>query len=526
MRQANDAEAIVVGAGHNGLIAAAYLARAGVDTLLVEARSSVGGCASTESMWGARFNICNCDHTMIRAMPVIDELELAHHGLIYLEADTGYISVFHDDSPAWIHFHSVEATLDELAHTYPGAVDGYRRYVRDALPVARLVIDMARSSARAGSMLAAAGRRRGHGAARLLRWSRQSLNGVLGRYFDDWQLLMPATTTGPTVWGVAPDVAGTGLAAALYATRHLVKTGRPRGGSGALPEAVAASFVAAGGRVRCDSRVAKLLVEGERVHGVELAHGGRLRAPTVVVAYDPRRVLLDWVDDVPAAARRLVGRYRREPDQDGYESKIDAVLTGRPRYRAYEPLAARHPDLELMGATTMVNPTPADLAQAHARRGSGTVADRPSMLVNVPSVLDPTVGPPDRHVLSLEALFTPYALPGGWPDSGEPQRWLDLWSSLIEPDSLGVDRWRVMTPDRYEAEFAMHRGHTPSYAGSPLAALIGRRRETTRYRTPITGLYFTGAGTFPGAGVFGASGRNAAHAVLGDRRDRHRRTAA
>jgi phytoene dehydrogenase-like protein len=139
------------------------------------------------------------------------------------------------------------------------------------------------------------------------------------------------------------------------------------------------------------------------------------------------------------------------------------------------------------------------------------------MMVNVPSRLDPDMQPdPDQHVLSLEVLFTPYTLPGGWPGSDEPQRWLDVLSGLMEPGTLNVKRWRAMTPDRYEAEFSMHRGHTPSYAAPPLVAFLGRQRETTRYRTPINGLYLSGAGTFPGAGVFGASGRNAADAVLSD----------
>jgi phytoene dehydrogenase-like protein len=89
---------------------------------------------------------------------------------------------------------------------------------------------------------------------------------------------------------------------------------------------------------------------------------------------------------------------------------------------------------------------------------------------------------------------------------------------LMEPGTLQLDRWRSMTPDRYETEFSMHRGHTPSYAGPPLSAFLGLHRETTRYRTPITGLYLSGAGTFPGAGVFGASGRNAADAVAHDLR--------
>lgn len=146
-------------------------------------------------------------------------------------------------------------------------------------------------------------------------------------------------------------------------------------------------------------------------------------------------------------------------------------------------------------------------------------APQPTFLVNVPSLLDPHMQPnPDQHVLSLEVLFTPYALQGGWPESDEPARWLEVLDEMMEPSTLQLDRWRSMTPDRYEAEFSMHRGHTPSYAVPPLSAFFGLHRETTRYRTPISGLYLSGAGTFPGAGVFGAAGRNTADAVARDLR--------
>ena len=138
------------------------------------------------------------------------------------------------------------------------------------------------------------------------------------------------------------------------------------------------------------------------------------------------------------------------------------------------------------------------------------------MMANVPSVLDPSMRSRDgHHILSLEALFTPYDLEGGWDGSPEPARWLQVWSSLLQPGFLkSVDRYRTMTPDRYERELFLGRGYTPSYAGSPLATLFGRRRELSRYRPPVPGLFLSGAGTFPGAGIWGASGRNTANAVL------------
>ena len=140
-----DADVIVVGGGHNGLICASYLARAGVDTLLLEARASVGGGASTVDDLGARFNICHCDHTLVRASPVIDELELADHGLLYLEPDAAVVWAFHDRSEPWVIFHDTERTIEGLAQVYPNQVDPYRRYLADAIPVARLVLDMART---------------------------------------------------------------------------------------------------------------------------------------------------------------------------------------------------------------------------------------------------------------------------------------------------------------------------------------------------------------------------------------------
>lgn len=514
----SDADVIVVGGGHNGLICAAYLARAGFDTLLVEARAEVGGCASTVSDLGARFNICNCDHTMIRAMPIIDELDLAAYGLSYLEAEAGFVNVFYDGAEPWPCFHESEQLLDVLAEVYPNQVDGYRRYLADALPVTELVIEMGRTKPSARRLLATAAGRRGRGVARLLDWSRRSVDDVFSDYFDDWHLTMPAISTGPTVWGVAPSTPGTGLAAGLYALRHLVRTGRPVGGSGALTDAIRASFERAGGRVRCNSRVERLVVADGRVHAVRLDDGSELRATAVVAACDPQRVFVDWIDETPPAARRLINRWRAAPVPDGYESKVDAVIPGPPRFLAADALAAHSPEVNFADSTMVISPSPEQLTAAHAERSRGRVGELPTMLVNAPSVLDPSMRTAEgSHVLSVEVLFTPYTLAGGWPDSGEPQRWLDVLAGLVEPGALNtISAWRAMTPDRYESEFSMHRGHTPAYAGSPLASLFGRRAELTRYRSPIGGLYLSGAGTFPGAGVFGAAGRNAADVVQRD----------
>jgi len=519
-KQKQDAEILVIGGGHNGLICAAYLARAGHDTLLVEARNSVGGCASTVDALGARFNICNCDHTFIRAMPLIDDLELGSHGLVYLEAESSYLHLFHDQSSPWPFFSDQEKTLDGIAATYPKQVDNYRRYLAEAMPVAELVLDMTRSRTSLPAMAKTALGRKAKGVATLLKWSRMSALDVLKSYFDDWHLLLPAISTGPTVWGVPPETPGTGMAALGYATRHLIRTGRPQGGSGALTDAVAASFTAAGGQTRTGASVAKLLIADQAVRGVELANGDRLFAPTVVAACNPHQVMLEWLDEIPDAAKKTVQRYRAMPTYEGYESKIDAILPDgeRPELAGMEALHAHFPDVDMLEPTAVVSPSLDELAEAHRLRAQGRVHENPTILMNIPSVLDPTMLTPDgRHILSLEMLFTPYSLTGGWPESAEPRRWFDVANKFWEPNLKPADHeWRAMTPDIYESDFHMPLGHAPSYVASPLATLMGKDPEVSRYRSPVKGLYLSGAGTWPGAGIFGAPGANAAHAVLDD----------
>ena len=507
----------VVGGGHNGLIAAAYLARAGVDTVLVEARDEVGGCASTVTDLGARFNICNCDHTMIRAMPMIEELDLAAHGLRYLEAEFSMVHTTYNDDPSWVFHSNVEAHLNDLALTHPQWVAPYRRYLADAMPVAQLALEIARTTPSTRSFLERVATMRGRGAVRLLRWSRLSALQVLNEYFDDWRAWMPAVATGPTVWGVHPSIPGTGLAAASYATRHVVRTGRPVGGSGALTDALRRSFEAAGGRTVLGRTVRRLETDASGVRAIVLDDEHRIETPSVIAACDPQRVFHDWLESDLAPHRSEINRWRSLPVHDGYESKLDVVLSQRPVFRHEKRLAETlGRDIDVHSPTTVVAPSPDDLEQAHQRRSNGEVADRPTLLVNLPTVLDPSMKvDPSEHVLSLEVLFTPYVHP--WETSAEPERWLTLLDGLCEPGTLNVKRWRAMTPDRYEREFSMHRGHTPAFSGPPLHTLIGRRPELTRSKAEIPGLHLSGAAAFPGAGILGGAGRNAAMRVLDDR---------
>jgi len=515
-----DVDVVVVGAGHNGLICAAYMARAGLSVQLLEARDDVGGCASTVDALGARVNICNCDHVMIRTTGIAEELDLARFGLRYVDVDPCSVGLGWDDRTPWAVFHDLPRTLEGLRATRPDQVDGYQRYVAAATPAAELLIELTQQLPRPGHVASRLVERRGRGLRTLLAWSRRSAVDVFRSFFDDDSMATPALTTGPTVWGVAPDAPGTGLAALNYALKHLSPIGRPIGGSGALTDALRACLEASGGFVRCGVRVAGLVSDDRRIRAVETIEGERIEAGAVVTACDPRAVLVDLMDADHPKAGRLQGRWRRQPVHEGYESKIDAVIDALPRYDRVTDGFREAAGGEADGTTWVIAPTVDEMRAAHRLIGEGQVAERPMMLVNVPSALDATMkapgaAPDDGHVLSLEVLFTPYSLAGGWEGSTEPQRWLDLWTSRLQLGFADAIRsWRVMTPVDYEREFSMHRGYTPAFAGSPLTALLGRRRELTRYRTPIDNLFLTGAATYPGAGIWGAPGRNAARVVM------------
>jgi phytoene dehydrogenase-like protein len=502
---APDFDAMVIGAGHNGLVCATYLAKSGMRTLLVEARSTVGGTASSEPFAGATVNICNCDHITFRTTPVIEDLRLADFGLQYIDVDPAQRNLAWDGGPAWTIFHDVEQTLDSIANTFPKEVAGYRNYVRAALPAAQMILDNANDPPSLRTIGKKVLARKGRGAATLLRWSRRSAADVMRDFFDAEALRGPAMVTGPMVWGVSPEQPGTGLGALTYAMRHVARVGRPVGGSGMVPESLRRAFEAAGGTVMFDTKVAHLTCEGDSIRGMVCTDGTEVTAPIVVSACNPHDTFLSWLRDPPSQAHSLVARWKSIPHDDGYESKIDAI-TDRP-----PTLADGHP----LGATAVISPSLAEIDMGSSMMRSGQVLDRPGMLVNSPSALDESLVDAGRHVFSLEVLYTPYRLLGGWDSSPEPRRWLDQVATKLAPGFVdSVVEWRAMTPDRYEREFHLPHGHATSFAGGPLAAFRNKNPELTRYETPIGGLFITGAATFPGAGIWGASGRNAAMRVL------------
>lgn len=510
-RLTTDFDAVVIGAGHNGLVTAAYLARHGLSTLLIEARSEVGGTAASDSFAGSTVNICNCDHLTFRTTPVAEELNLASHGLSYINIEPPQINLDWNSGRPWEIWHDVERTVESLAASHPDAIDGYRKFARTAIPVAKLILDAASHPPTRGSLISSVVKKGGRGVATMLKMSRMSAADVMRQFFDNEAIIGPAMVEGPVVWGLSPETPGTGLGAIAFALRHVAHLGRPVGGSGALPEALKQSFLQSGGLLRTNTKVTGIVCEGSRVSAVQTSDGATVTARIVVSACDPHRTFVSWLKNPPARANALVERWRNTAAGEGYESKIDAITSAPPTLAGLAPEKYSTP----FASTMVVSPSLAELHRGAQLMREGRTMPRMALLANVPSVADSTISPAGQHVLSLEALYTPYSFTEGWESRDEPERWLKQFATIAQPGFMeSIIDWRVMTPADYESKFHLPKGHATSFAGGPLAAFIGTTPELTRYHTPIKGLYLTGAATFPGAGVWGASGRNAALTII------------
>ena len=509
-----DYEAVVIGGGHNGLICAAYLAKSGAKTLLLEARPEVGGCASTIEAMGASFNICNCDHILFRATNIAEELDLASFGLEYLIVDPLNLCLSWAGHKPWFLYQDIDKTLEGLAQSYPHQVEPYKKYCQVTAPMVKLMIEVARDIPSARSAVRAGYKTNFKGVKSLWQWSKMSAVEVLQSFFTEEALVMPALGLGPVVWGVDVTSKGTGLGALSYALRHAIGIGRPKGGSGALTSALKNCFLAHGGELRCAAFVDEIKISNsQRV--VKLNSDEEITANALISAIDPRvaatRLLSPNADK--SAQKKFLKRWQEVPQLDGFESKVDGLVSGLP---AYKNVCAQEPERTDLYPTAIITPGLDDLSAGFKASLAGRTPKKPAMLVNFPSVRDNSMAKPKgSHILSLEVLNTPYAFEPGWGSSDEPMRWLNLYGSLIEGDFLDtLMNWRLMSPIDYETQFSMPKGYAPSFSGSPFAAIAGRPRELTRYTTPYDGLYFTGAGTFPGAGIWGTSGRNTAKVAL------------
>ena len=171
-RPTSDFDAIVIGAGHNGLITAAYLAKNGLSTLLIEARSEVGGTAASEHFAGARVNICNCDHLTFRTTSVAEELGLDKFGLSYIDVEPPQVNLDWSSEKPWELWHDVEKTVDSISQHFPQAANEYRNFAKTMIPVARLILEASSQPPSRSALIGTVAKRGGRGMSNLLKMSK------------------------------------------------------------------------------------------------------------------------------------------------------------------------------------------------------------------------------------------------------------------------------------------------------------------------------------------------------------------
>lgn len=531
-------DAIVVGAGHNGLVAAAYLARAGLRTLVLERRERVGGACVTEEIWpGYRVSRAAYVAGLLRPA-LVEELGLASRGLRLLRRVPSSFTPL-PDGRGLLLGPDPDLCRREIARFSPRDAEAHPRYealLDRAARVFEPLLDVpppdpARLRASDLPVLArlargALGLRRDlAGRTRLLL---APARDTLTAWFESEPLRSTLATDALIGAFAAPSTPGTG-----YVLFHHVmgETGGARGvwayvagGMGALSEAIADAARAAGAEIRTGAPVASIDVERGCVRGVTLADGSAHAAPLVASCADPARTLLGLV-----GAAALPGALAAELATLDFRSpvvKINLALDRLPSFRGCaSPVREAGPEHR---GTIHVGANDLDaLERSFAEAAAGRLPERPMVELTIPSVLDPTLAPAGRHVASLFVQHVPPAIERErWAreHDGFADRVLALVDEVAPGFSASVLHRDVLGPPELEDVFALTGGNI--FHGAMTLDRLWFLRPApgwARYRTPVEGLWLCGAGTHPGGGVMGACGRNAAREILRARRSGRRR---
>jgi beta-carotene ketolase (CrtO type) len=515
----SQAEVVVIGGGHNGLVCACYLARAGLEVVVLEAAGTPGGCIHTVELPGGRgrLEVGAYEHGGLRGGGVAADLELeARFGLRFHLRDQVTLAPG-DDGTALAFDASLDRTVEHLRAVVGDAdAEAYRRFAGwAAAGVALLGQTEVGPPPSLRELAALAEAALGPQAGRFLQALLGSASNLVRSVVADERLQAPLAH-----WAAhaqqSPADPGTGAGALQLAGGHGTPAARPAGGSQATIDALVRCLEAAGGRLHCGTPVTRVEVAGNRAVAVH-AGGERVAATGAVVsALDARRLLLDLVDAdaVPpwlaAEARRIhVGRGNVS------ELKVDAVLAAMPPL----PGPAGFERSFMLSANTTT-----DLERAFASIRLGELPERPPLMLAFPSALEDGWAPPGRAALWL-STFVPWRPAGGPWDRAALERAADhAWrtaetalGTTLEP----VER-RLTGPLEWVARHGNSNAN-PNHVEMSLDQLLSLRPSPSLsgYRTPIGGLFLTGAGTHPGGGVTGIPGRNTAAVVqdaLGGRR--------
>ena len=523
-------DAIVIGGGHNGLVAAAYLARAGKKTLVLEKRYLVGGASVTEEVFpGFKFTVFSYVVSLFRP-EIIRDLDLPAHGMTILPLEStltptrdGRDYLYRDGD----HYQTLR-NIARFSQRDAGAYDEYARamyFMAKAVRYILSIIPPDPTSFSPGELM------------RLLDMARHFLGLSQDQLYVLAKLMTMSAADFVEQWFeseplkatlAASGVIGTFLGPRSPGTAYVLlhhymgeidgayrAWGFHKGGTGGLAQSLARAAEARGVEIRCNAGVGKVLVKNGRVSGVVLENGDEISAPMVLSSLDPKQTFLNLVEP-GQLPDELVGAVRRFQTL-GSSGKVNLALDRAPELRC-RPGFGRH----LAGAIS-ISPDLDYIEQAYDDAKYGQFSRQPYVDIIIPSMIDPDMAPPGKHVMSCFVQYAPYKLAAGeWTDETR-EAFGDAVVDVLEryfPDIRDIILHRqVVTPLDIERTVGISEGNI-FHGELNLSQLFFLRPAAghAKYRTPIKGYYQCGSGTHPGGGIMGAPGRLGALEALKDAR--------
>jgi phytoene dehydrogenase-like protein len=526
-------DAIIIGAGHNGLTAAAYLAKAGRKVLVLERRHLVGGAAVTEEIFpGFKYSVCSYVVSLLRP-EIIRDLNLARHGLEILPLDGTFTPMPSGDYLWRVNDHA--RTFREISRHSRADAEVYDEYGRAMVEMGRFAKDILAMtppdpfSMRVGDLRELSGlldRFRAlpdldrHNQLQLLTMSAVD-------FLDQWfeTDVLKATMAASGIIGTFLGVRSPGTAYVLL--HHYMgdidgafrSWGLSKGGTGRVSESIAAAAKAFGAEIRLNAPVRHILVKDNEATGVVLENGDYHIAATVLSSVDPRLTFMQMVgaDHLPGDFVEDISRYKFR----GSSGKVNLALDGLPDFTCKpRDAAAQDSTLHLRGAIS-ISPSVDYMERAYDDAKYGSFSRHPYIDIVIPSLTDPSVAPPGKHVMSCFVQYAPYALrKGTWDEQREAfgDAVIDAISQYAPNLRDRILHRQVLTPLDIEREFGLSEGNI--FQGElTLEQLFFLRPAAgwAGYRTPVKRLYLCGSAAHPGGGIMAAPGRNAAMRVLKDR---------
>jgi phytoene dehydrogenase-like protein len=514
-------DAIVIGAGHNGLVCANYLADEGLNILVLEARNIIGGaCVSEELIPGGTFSSCSYIQMMLRR-EVVEDLELKKYGLVSVSPDMLEMGLWEDGDHVML-WRDIDRTLRSVE----------KHNARDGANFMRFGTRLRRFGELTGALLMSDPPSANElrevfdqaGEVELFNeFVMMSAEDLLARYFESdrlrgFMMFMGMVST----WG-GPRTPGTAYVYGYHAQGefegHYGRYGLPKGGMGMIASALAKRLDALGGKIRTNCRVKQVLAENGTVRGVELESGEIIEAQLVVSNADPRRSLNDFLAPgvLPEAARAKAEKI----DTRGSMARIHLLVDALPDYVGFEPgtVGPQHQGLVIMGAT------PALYEQAWAAQRDGEFPADFVIEALVPSVTHPNLCKPGNQTISLGVQQLPFHLAEGDWDSRR-EEWADKvleayyrYAPNLRNHVLGR---HIITPQDLDRVYNISGGNIFHSSMIGIENNFDKRPipEAAHYRTPLAGYYLCGSGSHPGGGVSGAPGHNAAKRILADQQGR------